>query len=56
MPVGEKGEHTLGPAKFFVLRVLSLLQVGTLGEGSEESFRRIFISFPGVFFQGCGLY
>ena len=35
---------------------ISLLQVGFLGEASGEDLNRIFISFPGVSFQGCGLY
>ena len=35
---------------------ISLLQVGILGEVSGEGFNRIFISFPGVLFQGCALY
>ena len=34
---------------------LSSLQVGILGEVSGEDLSRIFISFPGVIFQGCGL-
>lgn len=65
MPVGdEEGEgkesrngagcsprraHVLGPS-------ISLLQVGILREFSVECFSRISISFPGVVFQGHGLY
>ena len=34
----------------------SLLQAGILGEVSGEGFSRIFISSPGVSFQGHGLH
>ena len=44
-----KGVHALGPS-------MSLLQVGILGEFSVEGFSRIVISFPGMVFQGHGVY
>ena len=41
-----EGEH--GQAESFVLRLLSLLQAGILGEVSGEVCRRIFITSPGA--------
>ena len=41
----------------FLMRVfISLLQAETIGEVSAEDLNRIFIIFPGVFFQGYGLH
>ena len=61
--VGEEGNKWLEliprgravHAGSFVLKVfLSLLQLGTLGEFSGEDLNKIFISCPGMSFQGPG--
>ena len=49
-----EGECTLWVLPLEVF--LSLLHMGVLGEVSGESFSRLFISFPGVPFQGHGLH
>ena len=51
-----EGKGTVVASQRGPLGFLSPLQVGILGEVSREGFSRIFISFPGVLFQGCGLH
>ena len=67
MPVGEEARDKEGKGNgmgcsplHWVLCLefysLSLFQAGILGEVLGEGFSRIFISFPGVLFQGHGFY